>query len=354
MNDHNFYIFSPYNSSKDLGTTHRIEKRLADLLKNSSSASKPNIIIAETCSNALEKLSTYNFLLNIIVRENNNYSEGIISACEGSFKPLKFNIILEQNQNQSFYYNSSGKSIHLDLSRFFYDHDLMNKILKSTLETPEVHISYGNNTRREEEDRCFSSRQVIDDIELSLGKVLPFTRLVYDKKLETSELVSGLEDSIIRSERIILIINKKYLESPYAMKELSKIITYNNDSHKDIRDRLSIITMHSGKCIYNPYEMSEIDEHWEEKLKNIEDKCLKRSSPSKSLLKQKQEIEGFIATIDKIPDLIADLYHQPFEEQSASGYLDVIWRLATKLDSDGYLNLYGSKERMGKSLYTIY
>lgn len=220
----------------------------------------------------------------------------------------------------------------------------LKRIIKTlVVHQPTIYISYGN-------DESEKSRILIDDFK-SLAKVaLPCVNIKYDK--ESLKMGDNLENFMLKMSEgdiILIIMNQKYFESQYCMKELSNFFYKLKDKIYPIFLEPSCLRLLSD---FNSY--TSIIEKWAKEKSDLEDKQKGMSDSADNndpTLEEDIKLrKDIIKILPEFRKYVAQFFALSMEDYKKYLYLDIFQRITEDLKSRDYINFYSSESEMKKYL----
>lgn len=332
-----FFLFSSQKGNK---SAERIQSRCCDTFKKiNKSCNDVEFFVVKNCNEAISTLASgYHYDVYIIALGHEMcYSNGVAEYCSinGRVKN-KLILILEDTfshggrLNDMLFY-PKDRRIHLrykDLGS-----PIFTNIIRTIIDRPSIYISYGN-------DKSGRTRKTIETIYESCDKALPYVDIIYDaNKLKLGDDVSVFMGELTSNTRIIIIMNDKYLKSPYGMGELKKIIENTDEAEELLANRILPISMEStDMLIRTKSNILPIKEYWqseENKTKTEDDR---------------QRISEIISLIDKIPDKLGSIYSLSIGTIEEENFIALLWAIHNRLGKDGYIMPYENDQELNKHL----
>ena len=222
--------------------------------------------------------------------------------------------------------------------------DKLSLFIKSIVNPINIYISYGNDQQGE-------SRQLISLIEKYTTLCLPYVNIVYDLKKKYKDDITRLVEEIKSGEYVILIINKKYLKSEYAMAEYVGIVEKSKSEAEFIK-RIYPIILKSGEKIRDKKEVAELIDYWEKEY----------LQPLKSWISNKNnkienshyiELEREIIVFEKIIDHLQDIDKTlgkfvalDKETHVKTKFSTIIWSIHERIVENGGFRLYKNEKEI--------
>ena len=316
-------------------------------LSNVNSSLEERITGEVECEEALKKIVSSEFPIKFIWPRKE--LEECITKCiyklflkntdSGDIK-----VVLEDN----FPIDISSKKIILfdfkkRLVKIRKDHFTHEKYRESIIHTlfdiPPVYISYGNDD---------DTKIVLNEIVKKFKLLFPHIKIKFDKKdVGYKGSISTYVKSLKQGKNIILLINRKYLESVYAMEEFISLSTESNDSN-ELKQKIYPIVTESGKCIYDAVEIQKILGFWSKERTRVLDAM--KSGSNTALSAQLDLIDQIIKLLPDITEAIQDFYTLGLETYRESNFFDLFWEINTQLTKDGFISFYSNEDEMKKAL----
>ncbi|MCI5144699.1 MAG: hypothetical protein D3923_04050 [Candidatus Electrothrix sp. AR3] len=305
-------------------------------------------IIAEcNCESALAEIYASDFKVKFI----NSKDSG------GCFTESIFNLILKKNKSHGFInvflednyyhgYNAKKEIVFESENRtvrvkktYLDDENIAKRIVNTLTGIPPVYISYGNDD---------DVKELMENIERNFYLSFPHMCLKSDRKsVDYNDPIETYVEKLTQGSYIIILINKKYLESKNCMKEFAGILE-NTPNISDLDGKIYPIVTESGACVYEPELFCEIKDYWEQKRDCIAQK--NKTRKDNSLKNELENIEKIVSTLPRFQEIIRNKYNHGEDNYSKRNFVDIFWRINTQLEKDDFISFYDSKKEMEKAL----
>ncbi len=146
------------------------------------------------------------------------------------------------------------------------------------------------------------SETIVDKIETAFKQQnLPFKR---DKEsIGYRESLKKFMEALGRGNKVIVVVSKKYLESPNCMFELTQI--YQNDN---FRSRIYPVILNDAK-IYSPVSRIKYIKYWDAKIKELDEaiKSIERGVNITEIQQELNQYETIRDSFDKLAAILKDM-----------------------------------------------
>ena len=299
------------------------------------------------CEEALKKIVTSEFPIKFICPRKE--LEECITKCiynlflkntdSGDIKVvLEENFPIDISLNKIILFDFKKRLVKIRKDHFTHE-QYRKAIIHTLFDIPPVYISYGN-----DDDTKIVLNEIVEKFKL----LFPHIKIKFDKKdVGYKRSITTYVESLKQGENIILLINRKYLESVYAMEELISLSKDNNDSN-ELKQKIYPIVTESGECIYDAVEIQKILVFWNKERVRILDAM--KSGPNTALRAQLDIIEQIIKLLPDITKAIQDFYHLGLETYRESNFFDLFWEINRKFTKDGFVSFYSNECEMQEAL----
>lgn len=343
-----YKIFCLTSPKSDLiGLSAIIEENINTIFKNLGKTVELNR--PDCCASAFEALSDCrNINIRFFVTTDDCYSKSILRYA--SYLPehshaINIDIVATTNTDYIKRYDPSDRRKTIIITQEeLMNIDKLSLFIKSIVNPINIYISYGNDQQGE-------SRQLISLIEKYTTLCLPYVNIVYDLKKKYKDDITRLVEEIKSGEYVILIINKKYLKSEYAMAEYVGIVEKSKSEAEFIK-RIYPIILKSGEKIRDKKEVAELIDYWEKEY----------LQPLKSWISNKNnkienshyiELEREIIVFEKIIDHLQDIDKTlgkfvalDKETHVKTKFSTIIWSIHERIVENGGFRLYKNEKEI--------
>ncbi len=216
----------------------------------------------------------------------------------------------------------------------------LKSIVNTLFDVPPVYISYGNDE---------SAKTLLQEIVINFNLLFPHIKIKYDKHdVGYKRSISAYINNLVQGQKIILLINRKYLESEYCMGEFVDILDHSGENLPDLQQRIYPIITESACCLYKPEQMVPVKDYWREKKEAIANAIKLDSDPE--LDEKKNKIDRIIKGMPLFVKIINDCYTLPLKVCQESKFFDLFWEINKQLTEDGFVSFYNDEEEMKKAL----
>lgn len=228
---------------------------------------------------------------------------------------------LEKKQDGHKYsYNPISKIFYLSYS----DDKAYDKINESTyklidlLNNPiNIYFSYGSTT---------NTREVIDLLKDKISFFFPFIKTFYDKQIENfNQPLDEYEEKLTKGDIIIIFINKKYLYSRFAMRELAKIYSKYNHPPKNL---IYIVDLECREILKNSKKCDKLYSYWKNQISNSE-LNLKNLLNDEAKNDEKNILYDYHLVNEKIVDIIKTIRnvydHKSIDDHISTNMSSPLW-----------------------------
>jgi hypothetical protein len=222
--------------------------------------------------------------------------------------------------------------------------DNTRRVFKLIFEIPSFYFSYGN--EKGDEGIGDDARKILFEIESSISKLFPFINIRKDySNFKKGDLLESNIRELINSTYVFMVMNKKFIYSPYCMEELYRIIERMNYDVEKFNKHTFLITSDASEeyiesrrrqCRFN-----ELREYWIDDLKEKTNSYIKNGCRDG---KSANDIVNIIKIMEKslpfIREGISSIIRKSFIEIKNGGYFSLLEEVNTKLTDNGYPNFY--------------
>lgn len=309
----------------------------------------------ESFSHARKKFDAYIFYgkdaeyFDPLINTAQKYIGKKTSRLKISFESLSSE---DKNSGKKIFYNQQSEYFVLDENILLEKKEEIARYLKFIFYPPEFFFSYGNekNASNELGD---TARVVLEELEDCFRAIFPNIQPKSDHKFfEKGSLVDKNLKELADSEFIILLMNKKYLESNFCMKELNLVIDFIDKNHPVSRridkfnEKVFLITSSIADEYLDPHNTKkyhDLSDRWLSKLDDkVKDYIRRKEGKASSKV-----IKEYLDIIDNALPFIGEINNitrTDFNDLRSSEYVQLMIEINEKLENVGYKTFYSDMD----------
>ena len=320
---------------------------MRNALLNADQVLEDRIVGEFKCENALKRIVEYSFPIQFICTRNGK-KECIAQHIYNLIlrKKDRNNLQVEIVENFGINIISRERIIVFDSrerlvkikNAHLRDEGSMEIIVNTLFKIPPVYISYGNDK---------DTKEIVTGIKNKFQSVFPHINIIHDKDNRYKESISSYIGNLVKGKNIILLINRKYLESIHCMKEFVEIFS-NSESLPQLRQKIYPIVAESATCVYEPDQMAIVESFWKEERERVKNAKLLSNDPA--IDEKKDTIDLIIKILPEFARIIKDFYSLPLKFYQENDFFDLLWEINEQLSKDGFVSFYSNEYEMRDAL----
>lgn len=222
--------------------------------------------------------------------------------------------------------------------------DKIYKLLRTVDRKTNFYFSYGYTKK---------SIKIIKRLEYLINTFFPNMFTCYDKIIDNYNrpLLEDYEKRLIDGDIVLFVINKKFLQSQYAMRELSKIYNKYNTFYPYLNKRIKfpshfiILKDDKAKEILNsPTACDElVFSYWKNKISKSNE-IITRCKNQEAKDQEKKNLDDYLLIEDNLPQIIFEIRenydHKNIKEHLATNMSSILWNIYSHLKSNNEFDFY--------------
>lgn len=170
---------------------------------------------------------------------------------------------------------------------------------------------------------------------------LPYVDSFHDKRIDNFNLpLESYEEKLKNSDIVILIINRKFLYSRFALREISGIFKLYNGIPGNL---IYLIDSDARNLFDNSEESDKLYQHWKYQEKESREKIINLIS-EEAKLDEKVKLNDYILINERIHHIIGkmrDIYdHKTIEDHEKTKMSSILWAIYQYITNSNKFDLY--------------